>query len=313
MVKAQEGVLRLPAQSFELGGVLAERADRFLAERPGAEASLRRVLTLRLANVREDGEPTRRRAAREEFSNEEWRLVSDLANYPNRLLVTVVAKGETFAEVAHEAIFRRWDKLRKWIDAEREFLAWRSGLEAARRAWLATPEASKIDALLSGLPLAQARHWLTSRRTDLYSAEREFIEYSLQREALQLPKMIGVLSVAVGSSLLAVVTLGVAVHSGWSSFPPYISLIFFISLAGSAVGIYFNSRVAACFALGLTGCCFLISVAALVVASADPRNWVFFLIVSLIVLLVLGVLFGVYATFAFSKLQRSAVSQHQRS
>jgi hypothetical protein len=57
----------------------------------------------------------------------------------------------------------------------------------------------------------------------------------------------------------------------------------------------------------------LISVAALVVASADPRNWVFFLIVSLIVLLVLGVLFGVYATFAFSKLQRSAVSQHQRS
>jgi hypothetical protein len=178
MVKAQEGVLRLPAQSFELGGVLAERADRFLAERPGAEASLRRVLTLRLANVREDGEPTRRRAAREEFSNEEWRLVSDLANYPNRLLVTVVAKGETFAEVAHEAIFRRWDKLRKWIDAEREFLAWRSGLEAARRAWLATPEASKIDALLSGLPLAQARHWLTSRRTDLYSAEREFIEYS---------------------------------------------------------------------------------------------------------------------------------------
>ena len=39
--------------------------------------------------------------------------------------------GETFAEVAHEAIFRRWDKLREWIAAEREFLVWRSGLEAA--------------------------------------------------------------------------------------------------------------------------------------------------------------------------------------
>src|SRR5258706_6803783 len=31
----------------------------------------------------------------------------------------------TYAEVAHEAIFRRWDKLRDWIAAEREFLAWR--------------------------------------------------------------------------------------------------------------------------------------------------------------------------------------------
>ena len=26
--------------------------------------------------------------------------------------------GETYAEVAHEAIFRRWDKLREWIAAE---------------------------------------------------------------------------------------------------------------------------------------------------------------------------------------------------
>jgi hypothetical protein len=55
------------------------------------------------------------------------------------LAVTVTTEtGETYAEVAHEAIFRRWDKLREWIAAEREFLAWRSGLEAAHRAWQAT-------------------------------------------------------------------------------------------------------------------------------------------------------------------------------
>jgi hypothetical protein len=59
--------------------------------------------------------------------------------------------------VAHEAIFRRWDKLREWIAAEREFLAWRSGLEAGRRAWQATPDGSKNDAVLMGLPLAQAQ------------------------------------------------------------------------------------------------------------------------------------------------------------
>src|SRR3984957_20438500 len=106
MVRTDDGVLRLPAQSFELGGVLVDRADKFLAAHPGAEDALRRVLTLRLAAVRDDGEPTRRRAARAEFSDEEWRLVSELADYPNRLLVTAAA-GETYAEVAHEAIFRR--------------------------------------------------------------------------------------------------------------------------------------------------------------------------------------------------------------
>jgi energy-coupling factor transporter ATP-binding protein EcfA2 len=106
MLKAGDGVLRLPVQSVDLGRVLVERANRFLAENPASEDSIRRILTLKLATVREDGEPTRRREIRAEFSDEEWRLVSELAGYPNRLLVTAAtAAGETYAEVAHEAIF----------------------------------------------------------------------------------------------------------------------------------------------------------------------------------------------------------------
>ncbi len=88
MLKAGDGVLRLPVQSVDLGRVLVERANRFLAENPGSEDAIRRMLTLKLATVREDGEPTRRREFRAEFSDEEWRLVSELAGYPNRLLVT---------------------------------------------------------------------------------------------------------------------------------------------------------------------------------------------------------------------------------
>src|SRR5205085_2323996 len=151
---------------------------------PGAEDVLRRVLTLRLATVREDGEPTRRRASREEFSNEEWRLVSELADYPNRLLVTATSEaGETYAEVAHEAIFRRWDKLREWIAAEREFLAWRTGLEAARRAWEAAPDRSKNDALLMGFALAQAQDGLAKHPEGIGYADRKFIGQSTTRES----------------------------------------------------------------------------------------------------------------------------------
>jgi formylglycine-generating enzyme required for sulfatase activity len=206
MVRTDDGVLRLPAQSFELGGVLVSRADNFLASRPEAEPMLRRVLTLRLATVRDDGEPTRRRAPRSEFSPEEWRLVSDLADYPNRLLVTAVTgSGESYAEVAHEAIFRRWGRLREWIAAEREFLVWRSGLDAARRAWEAAPQRSRKDALLMGFALAQARNWLAKRGADLPDTERRFIEQSRKTargRSLRTRILIGALALPVAAILL---------------------------------------------------------------------------------------------------------------
>ena len=186
MLRRGDGTLRLPVKSFELGGVLVDRADQFLASHPGAENTVRRVLTLRLATVREDSEPTRRRAARSEFSEEEWRLVSELTDHPNRLLVIAATQaGETYSEVAHEAIFRRWGKLREWVGAEREFLAWRSGLEEARRTWHAAPNVSKDDALLMGFPLDQAKSWLVARRDDLSDVDRHFIDLSLKQEILQ--------------------------------------------------------------------------------------------------------------------------------
>jgi hypothetical protein len=41
--------------------------------------------------------------------------------------VTVTTRAdETYTEVPHEAIFKRWDKLQKWIADERVFLIWRS-------------------------------------------------------------------------------------------------------------------------------------------------------------------------------------------
>src|SRR5262249_57811641 len=60
MVARGDGVLRLPSQSIDLGGVLAERARAFIASHPTAQETLCRLLTLKLATVREDGDPTRR-------------------------------------------------------------------------------------------------------------------------------------------------------------------------------------------------------------------------------------------------------------
>lgn len=184
MVARGDGALRLPAHAIELGAVLVDRADSFLAAHPDSEDKVRRILTLKLATVHEGEEPTRRRAPRSEFSDDEWRLVSELADYPNRLLVTATSKtGETYAEVAHEAVFRRWEKLRGWIAAEHQFLAWRAGLEAARRAWQATPDSTRNDAVLMGAALVQAQSWIAKRREDLPVLDRDFIDRSAARQS----------------------------------------------------------------------------------------------------------------------------------
>jgi len=183
MVGRGDGILRLPPQAVELGGVLADRADRFLTARPQAEAALRSVFTMKLASIREDSEPTRRRAERSEFTETEWRLVCDLADHPNRLLVTATPEnGQPYAEVAHEAIFRRWQRLKEWIAAERDFLVWKGGLDSDRRRWERTPESARSDALLMGIALKQARAWLAQRGNDLSDQERAFIQSSVAAE-----------------------------------------------------------------------------------------------------------------------------------
>jgi formylglycine-generating enzyme required for sulfatase activity len=206
MVKRDDGVLRLPVQSFELGGVLVDRADAFLAAHPKSEDEVRRIFTLKLATVREGEEPTRRRAVRSEFTDAQWRLVCELADYPNRILITATPeRSETYAEVTHEAVFRRWQKLRDWIAAEREFLAWRTGVEAARRAWEAAPDGSKPDALLMGFALAQAQRWLADRHDDLPDANREFIAQSSKAargRARRVQVLVGVLALGLVGGLV---------------------------------------------------------------------------------------------------------------
>ena len=207
MVRRGDGVLRLPAHALELGAVLADRANAFLSGHPDSLPALQRIFTLRLATVRENSEPTRRRAHRSEFSDNEWRLVSELADHPNRLLVvTAPPEGhEAYAEVAHEAIFRRWDRLRDWIANEREFLAWRSGLEAALRAWEAAPVTEKSSALLMGLALVQAQSWLMRRAEDLPEAERNYIVQSIraaQRRKRRLQFLVGTLAVYIFAGLI---------------------------------------------------------------------------------------------------------------
>jgi hypothetical protein len=102
--------------------------------------------------------------------------------------------------------------------AEREFLAWKTGLEAARRAWRDAPDGAKNDALLMGFPLAQAEEWLAQRAEDLPQADREFVESSVRRDFLERRQREGLRRRAWQMGTLAgVLLLGIGAGLAWSS------------------------------------------------------------------------------------------------
>lgn len=97
-----------------------------------------------------------------------------------RLLVARSEGTERVLEVAHETLFRSWDRLAAWINDDRAFLLWRQRLRTALADWERTQHDAGV--LLRGGPLAEARHWLEERSGDLSAAERGLIQASVASE-----------------------------------------------------------------------------------------------------------------------------------
>lgn len=76
-------------------------------------------------------------------------------------------------EVAHEALFRSWDKLKRWLDEDRAFLLWRQQIAPDAEAWRARPKDQGL--LLRGGPLAEAERWLNERDSELGEDLQGFI------------------------------------------------------------------------------------------------------------------------------------------
>ncbi|MBR1255187.1 TIR domain-containing protein [Bradyrhizobium sp. AUGA SZCCT0240] len=185
MLSRGDGVLRWSDQPgiVDIGLPLKRRADAFL-EQPTIDTNVvRRLFTLRLAQVTQVGEPVRRRARRSECTSEEWSVAEQLAGSEQRLLTisNPLLGGEPIVEVAHEQLLQRWPRLKGWLDEQREFLIWRTETEIAALAYQKLPDAQKPDEVLSGLRLTKAEAWYKQRVDDLPTEVRSFVAASLAR------------------------------------------------------------------------------------------------------------------------------------
>ncbi|MGI9509164.1 MAG: TIR domain-containing protein [Geminicoccaceae bacterium] len=206
--KTSNGVMHFPLGIVDVSRPLAERAERFLAQRPTCEGVIKRLFSLELAHVPVDGEPVRRRARKTECSAEEWEIVEQLASADWRLLSVGGDETDITVEVAHEALLRKWPRLTRWLEEEREFLVWKGQLEQTRRQYEAMAESDKKGALLMGTPLMLARTWVEDRAADLGPQDRGFIDLSIATARR------GTRRTMIGGAI-AIVLLLVAGASGW--------------------------------------------------------------------------------------------------
>jgi len=159
----------------ELGGVrgaLQKRADEIYASfGDGSDAKtatpkqeIVRQIFLRLVDLAGEASndaawrPVRRRASMTMFTAaQEQEILQALIN--QKLLVSNREGDDATVEVAHEALFTSWGRLKNWIDAGKQVIFARNRLADDARRWQRRQQESDADAddeLLAGSRLAQA-------------------------------------------------------------------------------------------------------------------------------------------------------------
>jgi len=185
--KKREGKRLTNAKYEEIGGVdgaISKRAEELFSSLSieQQEVSLQLLTRLvRVAGPNEEGTDTRLRVKSSDL-DASMRLVAHSFVLARLLVVDRdPTTNEETIEVAHEALIRRWDRLNKLLNQDREFMLWRRRLRLRLSEW----QRSKGDdegLLLQGAGLAEAKQWLQERRKDLIADEEEYIRNSSRQD-----------------------------------------------------------------------------------------------------------------------------------
>ncbi len=129
------GVERYRQQLGGLRGAVAKAADAVLASETldEAEEDDLRGAFLSMVRLDEEGHFARRAAGWKQLPKGAHTWLERFVQA--RLLVAGGSDSERTVEVAHEALFRAWDKLASWLDENREALILRQELGQAVRQW----------------------------------------------------------------------------------------------------------------------------------------------------------------------------------
>jgi WD40 repeat protein/DNA-binding SARP family transcriptional activator len=161
-------------------GAIAQTAETVYRGLAPEGQTIARNIFLRLTELGEGTEDTRRRASVDELiTNTE--MAGAVRTVLNQLVeARLVTTGEAWVEVAHEALIREWPTLREWLAQDREGLRLHRHLTEAANDWgLLERDAS---ALYRGARLAQACEFAQASPNALNEQERSFLEASEEQD-----------------------------------------------------------------------------------------------------------------------------------
>ncbi|MBK8905761.1 MAG: protein kinase [Anaerolineaceae bacterium] len=164
-------------------GALARRADDIFAGLDDDGRSAARRLFLHLVTLGEGREDTRRRVSLTELHA--LGVDADIINEFGRARLLTFDHDpitrESTVEVAHEALLRRWQRLRQWIADSRDDIRWQRQLAIIAAGW----EANQRDEsfLLRGTRLLQFEAWQQQNTLPLLPVEAAFLQASLAARA----------------------------------------------------------------------------------------------------------------------------------
>ncbi len=181
----------LTVQAYrDIGGVsgaLARRADELYAGLDAAGQQAARQMFLRLVTLNDGVEDTRRRVRQDELLSlqaDVGAMARVIERFGKHRLLTFdrdpITRTPT-VEIAHEALIRRWEVLRAWLQANREGLRMQRRLSTAAEEWLNAGRDPSF--LASGVRLDQFEVWAAETDLAQTADERAYLEASLARRA----------------------------------------------------------------------------------------------------------------------------------
>src|SRR5260221_1255155 len=169
----------------QLSGAIAHQAEKVIRGLGPSQQEVARHILARLVRLADgSGEHTRQRIplaalySEEILNKDAGRKVLDQLTQA-RVVTGAVAsdQGQQMVEIAHEALVRRWARLKQRLEEDREILVWRQRLGSIVQGWQQTGRDDGF--LLRGSLLDEAKLWLTRRANDLTPEEKDFINASL--------------------------------------------------------------------------------------------------------------------------------------
>jgi tetratricopeptide (TPR) repeat protein len=170
-------------ESGGVRGAIAFTAESVFKQRLSPEQQpIARMIFLRLAELNEDSQDTRRRAEFSELitrSTDENTIEAVLRILTDARLVTLdtLEPGSVkIVEVAHEALIREWPTLREWLSQDRQGLILHRQLTQDTQEWHKLAQDAGI--LYRGARLEAALAWAKDNPAELSLQEQEFLDAS---------------------------------------------------------------------------------------------------------------------------------------